>query len=339
MLRAACGNVRSKYDQIRLFTDSNAAQPVVAQELICLVDGGRLDHLLDGDALAGILQGIQTAGKLTDHAFLHTDQRISRVDDGVVAGGGHHDTRVEEGLHGELVRSALLAYIGHDHGVEFGRLVEPVRVGDRHDAQLRHAGNVRLVNDLQMGDGVPIIMRSGLGQRPLDGVQRHGQCAIADGVDVHREAELVGPLEHRRQGLHVEAQLPAILMLLRPGIGVGLLHIGGGGIARKTTVELDLDVAHFKHGALRPNPELCGVLDLRHGVMTLGLEYLIGSIDVHFELALHIQFVAGLRRVVGAVPVDDGIQDQGFSMRQIFLLIIQEALLVLFHCENGERLQ
>lgn len=46
VLRAACGNVRSKHDQIRLFTDSNAAQPVVAQELICLVDGGRLDAKL-----------------------------------------------------------------------------------------------------------------------------------------------------------------------------------------------------------------------------------------------------------------------------------------------------
>ena len=76
-----------------------------------------------------------------------------------------------------------------------------------------------------------------------------------------------------------------------------------------------------------------------HGIVPLCLENLISSKDMHTQLPLYVQLVAGLCRIVRRVPVDNGIQNQGLSVGQVFFLEIQDSFLVLLYGKNGERFQ
>ena len=60
---------------------------------------------------------------------------------------------------------------------------------------------------------------------------------------------------------------------------------------------------------------------LCHRIMTCRLKYLISSIYMHLKLPFHIKLMAGKCGIVGSIPVDYGIKDQGLSLRQIFFLI------------------
>ena len=129
-----------------------------------------------------------------------------------------------------------------------------------------------------------------------------------------------------------------VVNLLRLGIAVGLLHIGGPEGGRDRAVQLDLGVDQIEHGALRALSEGCGVLDLGDGVVTLRLEHLVGAVGVHLELALFVELVQRQHLVVGVVPVDDRVHENSHAMGEILLLITQEAFLVLLHREADERL-
>ena len=73
MLRIALCDVITKHHEIRFFSDSNTAQPVIAKQLIGFIYGGRLNHLFYSYTLAHAMQCIRTAGKLAEHSLLHTD--------------------------------------------------------------------------------------------------------------------------------------------------------------------------------------------------------------------------------------------------------------------------
>ena len=93
-----------------------------------------------------------------------------------------------------------------------------------------------------MRDGVTQAVRAGPLECRLHGVEGHGQRRVADRVGVDREAELVGPRIDRRQGLHVEAGRSDVALRLGLGVRVGLLHVGGRGVAPDDAVHLDLYV-------------------------------------------------------------------------------------------------
>ena len=71
-----------------LFPGGNAAEPVIAQELVRRIQGTGLDHLIDRGALGGAMQGIRTTRLFAGHAILNAGQRIGRVGDGVITGRG-----------------------------------------------------------------------------------------------------------------------------------------------------------------------------------------------------------------------------------------------------------
>ena len=103
MLGIAFRDVLPKHHEVGLLAGRDASQAVVAQELVRLVDRGRLDHLLYGDALFGSVQGVRLTGVLAQHALLHPGQGVGRVLNGVVASRGHHHSRIEERLHRQKV--------------------------------------------------------------------------------------------------------------------------------------------------------------------------------------------------------------------------------------------
>ena len=77
---------------------------------------------------------------------------------------------------------------------------------------------------------------------------------------------------------------------------------------------------------------------LSHRIKTFRLKHLISSIDMHLKLPFHIKLMVGKCGIVGSIPVDYGIKDQGLSLRQIFFLIVQESLLILLNREHGKLL-
>ena len=129
-----------------------------------------------------------------------------------------------------------------------------------------------------------------------------------------------------------------MFVLDRPRICVRLLQICCGRSPRHRTIYLYLDIAKLEHAPLGLLSKLCRMFYLCHRIMTFRLKYLISGIDMHFKLSFHIKLMAGKCGIVCSIPVDDGVKDQGLSMSQIFLLIVQESLLILLNREHGKLL-
>ena len=339
MFRVTGGNVCTKHDQIRFLAGGDAAKAVITQQLVSLIQGGRFDHLLNRDSLRRIMQRIRPAGKLADDALLHADQRVGRIRDGVVAGGGHNNARIKEGLHRKLMFGAVLPQ-NSCHHIKIGRFhIEPVRIRHSCNAQPCHAGDICPVHHLQMRDGIPEIMGSCLLQRLLRRIQRHGQRAVSNRMDMHRETELMGSAEYVCQGLQVKTELSSVLMLFGPGIRIGFLQEGSRRSSGHGSIQLNLDIAQIKHGPFRLFPEFCSMLDLCHGIVIFRLENLVCGENMHFQLSFRVQLMACQGGMIRAVPVNDRIQGQCLSVCQIFVLVVQDSLFVLLHREHGKRFQ
>ena len=62
MLGIAGGDVLLQHHQVGLLTNGDAAQTVFTQQLVGLVQGGGLNHLLHSNPFGGPVQGLRLAG-------------------------------------------------------------------------------------------------------------------------------------------------------------------------------------------------------------------------------------------------------------------------------------
>ena len=230
-----------EHHEVRQLSGLDRAGLLVLVERVGGVDGVERDHRRKIHPLLGIPRGAGLSDPAVGDADLDGVERIERGDR-PVAPARHHGPR----SHHARDRVLPARPLGSERGLgQHGEILVPVgpeRLEVGHDAERAEARDIGGVNDLEMGDGVPRIARAVPRPGLLEGVQRHPDGPVADGVDVNLEAL---PVERGRQP--VEGGLVVVRGAgVSVAVEVGSEHRGRPRLDDAVLIQLHGDRAHVR---------------------------------------------------------------------------------------------